>query len=65
MEFNFAEPPVEDADIDISIECQRQLAPIVHEIVQMALAAGWNRKDVLLALADLAWDLYEEGRDDL
>jgi hypothetical protein len=62
VEFNFAEPPVEDADIDISIECQRQLAPIVHEIVQMA---GWNRKDVLLALADLAWDLYEEGRDDL
>ncbi|NTI32866.1 hypothetical protein [Rhizobium rhizogenes] len=63
MEFNFSELPAGYADI--SIECQRQLLPFVQEIAQAAVAAGWNDKDVLLAIADLAWDLYEKRCDDL
>ncbi|WP_374190711.1 hypothetical protein [Rhizobium rhizogenes] len=64
MEFNFDEPSVGDAAADISIKCQRQLLPFVQEIAQAAVTAGWNQKDVLLAIVDLAWDLYEERRDD-
>jgi hypothetical protein len=26
--------------------------------------AGWSQKDVLLALVDVAWDLYEDRRGD-
>lgn len=64
VEFNFNEPPAGDAAADISSECQRQLLPIVQEMVQAAVVAGWNQKDVLLALVDLGWDLYENHRDD-
>jgi len=65
VKFNFGEPPADEAAADISTECQRQLRPLVDEIIQAAVAAGWNQKDVLLALADLAWDLYEDRRCDL
>ncbi|AGB74170.1 MULTISPECIES: hypothetical protein [Rhizobium] len=61
VEFKFSEPPRGKAE-DLSSECQRQLQPIVSEIVQAAAAAGWNQKDVLLAMVDVAWDLYEKGR---
>lgn len=65
VEFNFEKPSVGDAATDISTECKRQLLPLIHEIVGAAAAAGWNRKDVLLALVDLTWDLYEDRRCDL
>ncbi|ACM30131.1 hypothetical protein MOV66_31210 [Agrobacterium sp. SHOUNA12C] len=65
VEFNFTEPPAGDAAADISSECQRQLLPVVQEMVESAVVAGWNQKDVLLALVDLAWDLYEKRRGDL
>lgn len=61
--FNFEEPSVGDGDI--SAECQGQLLPLVREIVQAAVAAGWNQDDVLLAFVELAWDLYEKRRGDL
>ncbi|MGV1768218.1 hypothetical protein [Rhizobium rhizogenes] len=64
MEFNFDETPGGDAGADISIKCRRQLLPFVQEIAQAAVTAGWNQKDVLLAIVDLAWDLYEKQRDD-
>ncbi|CAN7363685.1 hypothetical protein [Mesorhizobium sp. LjRoot246] len=64
MKFNFDGPPGDDADIDISAECQRQLLPLIREIVQAAVAAGWSEEDVLLGFVDLAWDLYENRRDD-
>ena len=63
MKINFDGPPVGDGDI--SAECQGQLLPLVREIVQAAVAAGWNRDDVLLAFVELAWDLYEKRRGDL
>jgi hypothetical protein len=62
---NFEKPPVGDATTDISTECQRQLLPLIDEIVQAAVAAGWNQNDVLLALVELTWDLYEDRRADL
>ena len=65
VKFNFDGPPVDDETVDTSAECQRQLLPLVHEIVQAAAAAGWNRDDVLLAFVELAWDLHENRRDDL
>ncbi|GES41239.1 hypothetical protein RsS62_04910 [Rhizobium dioscoreae] len=65
VEFKFSEPPVGNGADDISNECQRQLQPIVSEIVRAAAAAGWNQKDVLLAMVDVAWDLYEKRRGDL
>lgn len=60
--FNFEAPPVGEGDI--SAECQRQLLPSVREIVHAAVAAGWNRDDVLLAFVELTWDLYEKRRGD-
>ncbi|MEZ2221748.1 hypothetical protein [Rhizobium sp. RCC_161_2] len=63
-DFNFDEPPAADAAIDIATECQRQLRPLVHDILQAAVVAGWSQKDVLLALVDVAWDLYEDRRGD-
>ncbi|WP_404927707.1 hypothetical protein [Mesorhizobium sp. ORM16] len=65
MKFNFDGPPVDQSAVDISMACQRQLLPLVREIVQAAVAAGWNQDDVLLGFVELAWDLYEERRDDL
>jgi hypothetical protein len=60
--FDFGSPPTGDAQ-DLLTECERQLLPVVNEIVQSAVAAGWNKEDVLLALVDLSWELYEEHRD--
>jgi len=65
VEFKFSEPPLGNGADDISGECQRQLQPIVNEIVRAAAAAGWNEKDVLLAMVDVAWDQYEKCRGDL
>ncbi|ADV11148.1 hypothetical protein EN962_13225 [Mesorhizobium sp. M7A.F.Ca.CA.001.09.2.1] len=65
MKFNFDEPPGDDVVADTSAECQRQLLPLVREIVQAAVAAGWSEEDVLLGFVELAWDLYENRRDDL
>lgn len=59
--FNFEGPPVRDT-VDISAECQGQLLPLIREIVEEAVAAGWNQDDVLLAFVELAWDLYEKRR---
>jgi hypothetical protein len=64
VKFNFNGPPVGDADIDMSAECQRQLLPLLREIVQAAVAAGWSEEDVLLGFVELAWDLYEKRRGD-
>ena len=61
--FNFEGPPVGDGDM--SAACQGQLLPLVDEIVQAAVAAGWNQDDVLLAFVELTWDLYEKRRGDL
>lgn len=64
MELNFAPAPQsEDAD-DLARECQRRLQPIIKEVVRTAVVAGWSESDVLLAMADLAWDLYERCRSD-
>ncbi|TPL92504.1 hypothetical protein [Mesorhizobium sp. B2-3-12] len=63
MIFNFKGPPAGDGDI--SAECQDQLLPLVNEIVQAAVTAGWNEDDVLLAVVELAWDLYEQRRGEL
>lgn len=63
VKFNFDGPPVGDA-VDMSAECQRQLLPILREIVQAAVAAGWSEEDVLLGFVELAWDLYERRRGD-
>jgi hypothetical protein len=41
------------------------LLPLVREIVQAAVAAGWSQDDVLLAFVELTWDLYEKRRGDL
>lgn len=65
VEFKFSEPPRGNGSEDISKECQRQLQPILGEIVRVAMAAGWKQEDVLLAMVDVAWDLYEERRSDL
>ncbi|MFK0165093.1 hypothetical protein [Rhizobium sp. NPDC090279] len=65
VEIKFSEPSLGNCADDIAIECQRQLQPIVDEIIRAAVAAGWNQKDVLLAMVDVAWDLYEKRRDDL
>ncbi|WP_265518691.1 hypothetical protein [Nitratireductor luteus] len=64
VKFHFKGPPVGDA-ADLSAECERQLLPVIREIVQSAEAAGWNRKDVLLVIVELAWEFYETGRTDL
>ncbi|MET2830936.1 hypothetical protein [Mesorhizobium shangrilense] len=64
MEFNFERPPVGDT-VDILAECRRQLLPLVRDIVQAAVAAGWSQEDVLLTFVELTWDLYEKRRGDL
>ncbi|MEI9419717.1 hypothetical protein O7A70_00785 [Mesorhizobium sp. Cs1299R1N1] len=61
MIFNFEGP----GDGDMSPDCQDQLLPLINGIVQAAVAVGWNRDDVLLAVVELAWDLYENRRGDL
>lgn len=62
--FDFDSPPAGDGAEDLAAECERQLRPLILQIVQSAEVAGWGRKDVLLAIVELAWDLYEERRAD-
>ncbi|MCA0049753.1 hypothetical protein LB577_22850 [Mesorhizobium sp. B283B1A] len=61
MKFNFEGPPMGRPGIDVSA----QLRPLIREIVQEAAAAGWDQDDVLLTVVEVAWDLYEQRRDDL
>ncbi|WP_085026766.1 hypothetical protein [Ensifer aridi] len=61
-EFEFVGPPAEDGAADLSTACGRQLKPVIHAIVQSAVAAGWREEDVLLCLVDLAWEMYEQRR---
>jgi hypothetical protein len=63
--FDFDSPPADSAEVNLSAECERQLLPLVCGIVQAAVAAGWSREDVLLAMVELSWDLYEKRRGDL
>jgi hypothetical protein len=58
--FDFGGPPTGDAAHDLLTECEHQLLPAVHEIVQSAIAAGWNEEDVLLTLVELSWNMYEK-----
>ncbi|MDW6025814.1 hypothetical protein SAZ10_29025 [Mesorhizobium sp. BAC0120] len=61
--FEFGGPPTGDAALDLLTECEQQLLPVVHEIVQSAVAVGWNEEDVLLALVELSWNMYEKRYD--
>ena len=63
--FVFDSPPADSAEVNLSAECERQLLPLVCGIVEAAVAAGWSREDVLLAMVELSWDLYEKRRGDL
>ncbi|MBM2711221.1 hypothetical protein JQK88_08145 [Mesorhizobium caraganae] len=63
--FHFDSPPADSAELNLSAECERQLLPLVRGIVEAAVAAGWSREDVLLAMVELSWDLYEKRRGDL
>ncbi|MER9405992.1 hypothetical protein NKI36_18345 [Mesorhizobium caraganae] len=63
--FDFDSPPADSAEVNLSAECERQLLPLVRGIVEAAVAAGWSREDVLLAMVELSWDLYEKRRGDL
>ncbi|ESW65230.1 hypothetical protein NKI32_21990 [Mesorhizobium sp. M0761] len=63
--FDFDSPPADGAEANLSAECERQLLPLVRGIVEAAVAAGWSQEDVLLAMVELSWDLYEKRRGDL
>ena len=63
--FDFDSPPADGSEVNLSAECERQLLPLVRGIVEAAVAAGWSREDVLLAMVELSWDLYEKRRGDL
>ena len=63
--FDFDSPPADSAEVNLAAECERQLLPLVRGIVEAAVAAGWSREDVLLAMVELSWDLYEKRRGDL
>jgi hypothetical protein len=65
VKLKFDGPSVGEAAACTSADCQRQLLPLVGEIVRTAVAAGWSEEDVLLALVELAWDLHEKRRGDL
>lgn len=64
VKFDFDGPPADEAAVEMAAECQRRLLPLVREIVQAAVAAGWNEEDVLLGFVELAWDMYEARRED-
>lgn len=61
--FDFASPPTEDENNELLDECERRLRPLIHEIVEAAVTAGWSKEDVLLSLVELSWSMYEETRD--
>jgi len=62
MRFDLGNPPTGDAGDDLLAECERQLRPVIREIVQAAVAAGWSQEDVLLTMVELSWDMYENRR---
>ncbi len=64
MELNFPPAPQSEDTDNLAKECQCCLQPIINEVLRTAVAAGWSESDVLLAMADLAWDLYERCRSD-
>jgi hypothetical protein len=61
--FDFSSPPTGPDSNQLLVECERQLRPLVDEIVQAAVTAGWSVEDVLLSLVELSWDMYEERRN--
>jgi hypothetical protein len=61
--FDFASPPAKDENDELLVECERRLRPLISEIVQAAVTAGWSKEDVLLSLVELSWSMYEESRD--
>lgn len=63
-EFEFAGPPAEEGAVDLLTACGRQMQPVIHAIVQSAVAAGWREEDVLLSLVDISWEMYEQRRSD-
>lgn len=64
VKFDFDNSPLGNA-VDPSVECERQLRPLIIEIVESAVAAGWSADDVLLTLVELSWNMYEQHRGDL
>ena len=65
MRIDFDSPPTGNGDVNLLAECERQLLPLVRGIVDAAVAAGWSQEDVLLAMVELSWDMYEKRRGDL
>ncbi|HWK66574.1 MAG TPA: hypothetical protein VNS34_16725 [Rhizobiaceae bacterium] len=61
--FNFKGPATDEDGSDVLAECERQMRPVVHEIVQSAVTAGWSPDDVLLTLVEISWDMYESRRE--
>jgi hypothetical protein len=61
--FDFDSPPTGDAAFDLLAECEHQLRPLIHQIVQSAVAVGWSQEDVLLTMVELSWDMYEKRRE--
>ncbi len=55
-------PQPKDAD-NAASECQRRLTPIINEVVRTAVAVGWSERDVLSVMGDVAWELYEQCRN--
>lgn len=64
LEFEFAGPPAEEGAVDLLTACGCQMQPVIHAIVQSAVAAGWREEDVLLSLVDISWEMYEQRRGD-
>ena len=65
VKFDFAGPPAENENDELLVECERQLRPLVDDIIQAAVTVGWSREDVLLSLVEVSWSMYEESRDGL
>lgn len=61
--FDFARPPTKEENDELLIEFERRVRPLIDEIVQAAVVAGWAKEDVLLSLVNLSWSLYEESRN--
>ena len=55
----FVGPPDSGKDNDLLLACDNQLRPLIEDIVQAAVAAGWEREDVLLRLVELSWSMHE------
>lgn len=55
----FRGPPNQGEDEDLLLACEQHLQSVIEEVIQKAVAAGWNREDVLLRLVDVAWSMYE------